>query len=1439
MAITDQRGEIVYVNDKFCDVSQYSREELLGQNHRIINSGYHPKEFFQQLWSTISNGKTWRGEIRNRAKDGSHYWVATTIVPFLGDDGKPRQYVAIRTDITERKQAEISASRLAAIVEFSQDAIIGKDLNGVVTSWNRGAEKAFGYSAEEMIGASLTLLIPSDRLGEEDHILGQIRLGQSVEPFETKRRTKDGRLIDVSVTASPIKDGDGHIVGASKIARDITLMKEREREISRLSRLYAALSQVNQAIVWTNTRSELFGKVCRVLVEFGGFRMAWIGWHDPATQQLKPAAAFGDEDDYLAGVRVYTDDRPEGRGPSGTAFRTGRPYICNDTHTDPNTLPWRAEMELRGFLALAVFPIRRQGKVCGTLAVNAGEAGFFKDREIALLLEAASDVSFALDNFNREERRHVAENTLQEREEQFRLYAEHSPAAVAMLDRDLRYLVVSRRWIEDYRLGGRSIIGRSHYDVFPEIPQAWVEIHRRCLAGATEKCEEERFERADGQVDWIRWEVRPWHQADGSIGGLMMFSENITPRKHAAEALRQSEARYHALFDYAPDGILISSPDNIYLDGNASMCRMLGYTREEFVGLHATDIVAPAEVIKIQSAVSAIRSHAEYHHEWQFRRKDGTLFPVDVIATLMPDGNMLGLIRDVTERREREATLHLRETALAEVSQGVLISDDHRIIIYANSAFTVITGYAAADILGRNCSLLQGPETDPKTVRRIRESLTAERPFEGEILNYRKDGTPFWNELSISPIPGKNGGPTRFVGIQRDITERKLAEDTLRWRTAFFEAQVASSLDGVLVVDSHGKKILQNRRMDELWKIPPEISGNPDDSVQVNFVTNLTKNPAQFLAKVRELFANPDATSHDEIELLDGTILDRYTSPVKDETGHYYGRIWTFRDITERKETQQALSRALERLQLSVKAGRIGTWDINLLTGETDWDDQMLALYGTTADQLPPGPERWELFVEPEDHVQITSVYETAQRSGQDTLETIVRIHRGDDGRERFLRGMGLFLRDESGQPLRITGINWDITDERNRERQLTEALAQEKELSEKARAGERAKSEFLAVMSHEVRTPLNSILGFSELLSQTPDLPPESRDYAQTITSSGHALLRILDDVLDFSRLEAGRVQIETTTFDPRAVFENIRALLAPQAREKKLRLLTSIDEATPHRLQGDAGRLRQILLNLVGNALKFTGRGSVLLTLRPLPDGRNYEFSVKDTGPGISPAQIERIFRPFTQADSSISRRHGGAGLGLSISRRLAELMGGSLTVHSEIGHGSRFIVTVPLTSAPLASSANGGPASYQFDATFAAQHPLRILVVEDDKVNLKLITTLLRRLGYDPLAAQNGREAVNLLQTEHPSCVLMDLQMPEMDGIEATERIRALEEISSPSKPAYITALTANIFPADRQRCFDAGMNSYLNKPVQLPALASTLIEAADFSRPASKA
>jgi signal transduction histidine kinase/CheY-like chemotaxis protein len=372
------------------------------------------------------------------------------------------------------------------------------------------------------------------------------------------------------------------------------------------------------------------------------------------------------------------------------------------------------------------------------------------------------------------------------------------------------------------------------------------------------------------------------------------------------------------------------------------------------------------------------------------------------------------------------------------------------------------------------------------------------------------------------------------------------------------------------------------------------------------------------------------------------------------------------------------------------------------------------------------------------------------------------------------------------------------------------------------AESASRAKSLLLANMSHEIRTPMTAVLGFTDLLSGTL-LTLEQRDYVDTIRSSGEALLSLINDILDFSKIDARKLILESAPVDIRKLVEKTVGLMAVQAVEKGLRLWYNIEPAAPKVISGDAMRLRQVLVNLLGNAVKFTGRGEVSLTVT----GRSGQaqpgqvtFAVRDTGPGIPREDHERIFDLFNQIDPSICRKYGGTGLGLAISRSLAQQMGGSLSVESEPGRGATFYFTIPAET--LADGRQPGPAG-RLDSSPADLPPLRVIIAEDNAVHREVTLAFLRRLGYQADVAVNGLDLLGKLARDGYDVVLMDVQMPELDGLEATRRIR--QERPAGVQPRII-AMTAAAFPEDRARCLEAGMDDFISKPVGLEELAEAL-------------
>jgi CheY-like chemotaxis protein len=396
------------------------------------------------------------------------------------------------------------------------------------------------------------------------------------------------------------------------------------------------------------------------------------------------------------------------------------------------------------------------------------------------------------------------------------------------------------------------------------------------------------------------------------------------------------------------------------------------------------------------------------------------------------------------------------------------------------------------------------------------------------------------------------------------------------------------------------------------------------------------------------------------------------------------------------------------------------------------------------------------------------------------------------------------------GKPVKLAGIVQDVSERKQIERELIAA-------KEAAESASQAKSTFLANMSHEIRTPMNGVIGVAELLLRE-QLPEQARHYAQTIQRSGRALLAVLDDVLDLSKIEAGRLDLESARFDLPEMVREINDLFGEAARAKGARLVVTVAQNTPRWVMGDMVRLRQVLLNLVSNAVKFSKRGTIDVAVHRDAD-LMVHFAVRDNGIGIAPEKQAQIFEAFVQADQGTTRRFGGTGLGLSIARELVRLMGGRIGLQSTPGEGSCFWFRVQLPEAPAPTTAT----EYRLSAESFVNR--RILVAEDDPVNAEVTRAMLMHYGIEVVMAGDGEQAVAEHARQAFDLILMDCQMPGIDGFEATRQIRQAEEASGAARTPVV-ALTAHAMVGYRQQCLQAGMDDYLSKPFQAAALLDLL-------------
>ncbi len=762
----------------------------------------------------------------------------------------------------------------------------------------------------------------------------------------------------------------------------------------------------------------------------------------------------------------------------------------------------------------------------------------------------------------------------------------------------------------------------------------------------------------------------------------------------------------------------------------------------------------------------------------------------------------------------------------------VVVASDGR-LVYANTAAERMFGHGRDELVGEHHSVLVPAGFAETLAELCTEGGARHLGDDLTLRGRRRDGSEFPVEIHLGPV--RFDGEWRAAASFRDVSHRQRRDSELRDALSLVNATLESTADGILVVSADGSIAGSNSMFACMWRIPTELMESRDDERVMAFVLDQLVDPGAFVAKVHELYDHPGEESNDVLEFRDGRTFERYSRPqrVGDEI---VGRVWSFRDVTSRLLAQEHARDALARLSSADARFRslVESSDDSIVSTTPDgvitsWNAAAERLLGYAREEILG--LHLEMLVLPEQRAEASEIQQLAMREGsvRRILET------------EFLRRDGALVPVsltvspiyDADTIVGVSAIIRDVTEARRHQAALVEAQAAAVEAS-------RAKSEFLATMSHEIRTPMNGVIGLTGLLLNT-DLDDLQRRYADGVRGAGEALLGIIDDILDFSKLEAGKVDLEEVGFSPGQLVEEVGVLLANSATTKGLLFRTDCAPAVAESVRGDAGRIRQVLINLAGNAIKFTPTGRVDVRVVPAPghdDASGWlRFEVEDTGIGIDAATQTRLFEPFSQADASTTRRFGGTGLGLAISRRLVDAMGGDLVVVSEPGVGSTFGFELHLPAsddAPDAGDSAMRAVPVRFaDATreepdapraaTATTGTRRVLVAEDNPVNQMVALGMLTQLGYSAEVVSNGDQALWALRHERFDAVLMDCHMPEMDGFAATRELRVLE---AADRRTPVIAMTAGVLDEDRDRCLAAGMDDFVGKPVDVDLLRATL-------------
>jgi PAS domain S-box-containing protein len=1385
IVITDRDSNIVAWNPAAEELFGYSADEAVGQN--LDDLVAKTEELHQ---AAVSYGERAlekdqvRTVTRRNRKDGTLVDVELRSAPLLSD-GEVVGMFGIYHDVTEVTRQK---RFYEALVDVSPAAIVAIDPDDRVTMWNPAAERLFGYPAEEAVGRLVDDLVANDDvLREEAAELNRTAEGGQIR-LVTRRTRKDGSLVDVELLGAPVQVGK-ELVGRYAIYLDISELQRRKQYYEALLELsptaVGTVSPEDIVTSWNPAAERLFGysaeeAIGRNIDELVAGRKEL---HGEAVQVSKDITAEGvrlttrrtRKDGSLVDVAVtaapifvggelvgkyalYHDisELQEQKRFSESLLDLS-PTAIVTVGNDNLVTRWNPAAErLFGYTAgealgrdldelvgradhildeaKAYTEEMAQGKQVHSIARRTRKDGSLVDVEMT-----GTPVFVHGERVGHLVIYHDI-SAIQRQKQFYQSVLELSPTAIITVDEEFNVTSWNPGAEQLFGYGADEAIGRFIDDLVANAPELRDDAAAYNEAGARGEPQRGfvRRTRKDGSLVDVEIVAAPVYVGEERVGHSVIY--------HDVGEIQRERRYYEALLEASPTAVIAIDTQNKVTTWNPAAERLFGYTADEAMGRDVDDLVANNEDVRAEAIDVGHRATREQVRLTARRtRKDGSLVDVDITAAPVFLGGELvgvyGLFNDISEIQEQKRYLE----ALLEVSPTAIVTVDRENRVTSwNPAAERTFGYTVQETLGKEIDELVAGSDDlrDEAARLTREGQTKLVRTGAVTHRTRKDGT--FVDVQVAGVPVFVGG--EWVGdlvIYHDVTE-------LQRQRRYYESLLEMSPNAIMTVDLDATVTSWNPAAERLLGYSREEA--------------LGRNIDDLVAKRSDLRAEADEVSRrayqgEQIHLVtrrtrkDGSLIDVDVVAAPIVVGGQQVAYYTmYSDITELQRQRRYYEELFQSNPVAVAL-------LDLQGNVTSWNPQAEELFGYT--EAEAVGRNIDDLVAANDEVRAEAQGMTARGMEGAVSHLITRRTRRDGS----LADVEMF-----GSPVVVGG-------EVAGHYAMYHDIGPLEQARRDAEAATVAKSAFLATMSHEIRTPLNAVIGMTGLLLDT-DLAPEQRSYGEVIRTSGDALLTVINEILDFSKIEAGRLDLERQPFRLRQCVESALELVATAATDKSLDLAYLIDPRTPTAIVGDFTRLRQILLNLLNNAVKFTNRGEVVLRVDatpagPSPDGgpKRYEihFSVRDTGIGIPEDRMDRLFEAFTQVDASTTRRYGGTGLGLAISKRLAEEMGGRMWVESRVGQGSTFHVTIHTEAA-------AGPLAAEELESIPEIAGKRVLIVDDNATNREILRRQAESWGMVPQEAATPNDALEYVRRGDPFDVaILDMQMPEMDGLALAEEIR----------------------------------------------------------------